>query len=308
MEIKSQALQIVDYTAPSVEYAAVASAKKRKATSPDSGDDEQSTGRVQLCVKSKPWDLTLGSSSLAAVDFRKARISASLVDHETQEVVELRNAESLGFTLRPSANGKQCAVEVRIGVLSSQMEGALFAIRFTAESRGESLSVLSEPIRVVSKKSQLEKANPKRTRTSQVATRDAVLDLINKIESQNVPSLMGKLFVQNEAILAQLGKTQKRGSTYVEEEEDSSVCLQARTSPLVALLDMIKSDRSAIFTELNALSESDKRLFADMSVALAPPLPSGLFSPPPPAHDMPFPVELRMRSSDRLMVANIFDL
>jgi len=320
MEFKDQDLSInvVAYEAPSVEYAAVASkaTKKRKA-------DVTETGRIQCCVKAKPWDLTLGSDSF---DFRKATISARLVVHDTEAAVETRTAEPLGFSVRPnSSNGKTCAVEVRVGVLSSQMEGALFSIHFTAESKGAVASCLTEPIRVVSKKSQLEKSQPKRSRTSQVATRDAVLSLIEKIEEENSASTLARLAKQNDQILALLRggkKARADGQVSIEDEEDSSISVSQavhQPTPLQAFVAAYASDRSLLSTHLAAMNDDGKSAFrsllselagaavaaqqrddasAESAIAAVAAMP---FSPP-----MPFP-DFRMGSVDQF-TANLFEL
>merc|ERR1711916_399129 len=105
--------------------------------------------------------------------------------------------------------GESCSVEVRIAVLTSQMEVSLFSVEFSASFKGseDNFTCVTEPIKVVSKKSQLEKSAPKRSRTTQVATRDAVLSLINKIEDkeEHTDGLLGEISRQNERIISLLG-------------------------------------------------------------------------------------------------------
>lgn len=282
-------MSVVAYHAPSVEYGALGSGGKRKAEELVQATTE--TGRVQCCVKAKPWDLTLGSDHL---DFRNVTLSAVLLLHDAQTLVETRLGEPLVFTVRPSAaDGKTCFVEVRVGVLSSQMEGALFCIRFTAQAQGLTASCLTEPIRVVSKKSQLEKAPPKRSRTSQVATRDAVLTLIDKLEEDDSATVLARISKQNDRILALLGRNQKRkGRSSSEDDDDSSVFVPPAQPAVRSFVAAYAQDRTAFFNDFNQLSDIERKVFVELAAAVLP-SPSNAadsipFSPPPPFPDFRF--------------------
>lgn len=182
----SSSLFVVSYDAPHVEYGTIkpAGAQKRKSDS-ESDDSGQaaSTGRVQCCVKAKPWSLDLGGN----VDFRACEVSCVLLLSDTEKAVETRTVDALQFSVRPSKDGHTANVELKISVLSSQYEGALFKLRFDCVTNKQKLTCFSESIKVVSKKSQLEKSEvKKRTRTTQVATREAVLEMLEKIEERDV--------------------------------------------------------------------------------------------------------------------------
>ncbi len=180
MSVKSQPLfAVVGYEAPSIEYATIKTegSSKRKAQDSESDADDTclaSTGRVHCCVKNRPWSVNIGGT----IDFRHCKVACDLLLADSDKVVDRKDA--IIFSIKP---GKSGDVELKISVLSSQYEGALFKLRF--ESKG--LICFSEPIKVVSKKSQLEKeTTKKRTRTTQVATREAVLEMLEKMEKRHL--------------------------------------------------------------------------------------------------------------------------
>merc|ERR1711916_349080 len=208
-------------------------------------------------------------------------------------------------------------------VLSSQLENSLFSIRFSA---GES-SVVSEPIRVVSKKSQLEKSAPKRSRTTQVATRDAVLALITKIEDkeEHTDGLLGEIARQNDRIISLLGAhgggkrsfVSSAGFLGAAEEEDSasvggtSGLAEVRTSALLAeLAARVASDRSLVVNTFSSLSSSDKQVLFDFNTQTQPAYPSSTFAsaPPPPPPSMPISMTDFRAEFDDSNMDGIFDL
>ncbi len=187
-------LHVVSYNAPSITYATLAGAsakqsKKRSLAAGASSDDDHEDGLVttpvHCVIKAKTFDIVLGSAKL---DFRRAKISAMLVYESSGDEVERKNA--LEFSAFPAKDGRTVAVELRVNVLSSQLEGALFRAHFAVEPvGGTAATVRTEPIRVVSKKSQLDVGgSKKRSRTTQVATREAVLEMIEKMDEQMTSS------------------------------------------------------------------------------------------------------------------------
>lgn len=206
--------------APGQAWASVANKitkRKARAASVDDGededgDDEEREARVEreatevaVAVKAKTFDVVLGSTDTAALDFRRAKVTATLLFEATGLPVERMTVEPLecdGCT--PSKDGSRATIEVRVNVLSSQLEGALFQLRFTACPRQDPqviFETVSCPVRTVSKKSQIETAGQvkKRTRTTQAATRDAVLDMITKMDEQMATShaMMRELAAHN---------------------------------------------------------------------------------------------------------------
>lgn len=175
-----ESLVVLSYDAPSVEYSTIGKRKTGNSASSEEDVPTVQTGRIHCCVKNKPWDFTIGSVS-GRVDFRKESAFVFKLLFDAGGLVESRTVDPLVCTVTPTKDGKSAVVEVRINVLSSQMEGALFRIRCTHSGM---LECVTEPIKVVSKKSQLDKEKPKRTRTTQVATREAVLEMIERMEEQ----------------------------------------------------------------------------------------------------------------------------
>lgn len=164
-----------------------------------SESDVQISQRTLVVIKMKKFDLVLGSKN-DGLDFRQGKFKSVLVhEQDNTEVVERKGGTVLSCKFSPSKNGNSCAVEVVIGVLSSQV-GGLFRIWFTFDERE---SCYSDVIKVVSKKSQLEKEEkPKRVRTTQVATREAVLELIDEVrdERRRNEVMMERILVQNKMI------------------------------------------------------------------------------------------------------------
>jgi len=267
------------------------------------------TGKVNVCVKQKPWDLVLGGDG---IDFRKVSIAAQLLLHESLAPVETRSIEPLTFSVRPTKSGEQCVVEVRLNVLSSQLENSLFSIRFSA---GES-SVVSEPIRVVSKKSQLEKSAPKRSRTTQVATRDAVLAMMEKMDQQQEmnTAMMQSLMKQNRQLMESLQKKGKgknsSGGLFCELEEESSSFVQqedqsvggsfagALKAVLAAYRDTPMEERMSLVNQFADLTAAEKASFEEIVAVVNPKMMPSIASPPP----MHFPIMSMGKSID-----NIFD-
>lgn len=178
--MKNESLIVLSYDAPTVEYSTIGKRKTGSSASSEEDAPTVQTGRIHCCVKSKPWDFTIGSVS-GRVDFRKESAFVFKLLFDGGGLVESRTVDPLVCEVRPTKDGKSAVVEVRINVLSSQMEGALFRVRCTHSAM---LECVTEPIKVVSKRSQLDKEKPKRTRTTQVATREAVLEMIERMEEQ----------------------------------------------------------------------------------------------------------------------------
>lgn len=188
------ALTVLSVNAPATTYASVAPTRRKKGKSAteeesDHEDQERQTTPVHVCIKSKTWDMVLGSLG-GTIDFRQASLKATLLFECSGETVERKTVQPLEFDAIPSKNGRSINIELRVHMLSSQMEGALFCVSFAVRGPDDTVfELVSDPIRVVSKKSQLEApSTKKRSRTTQVATREAVLELIEKMEGQMAQS------------------------------------------------------------------------------------------------------------------------
>lgn len=267
VSVEEESLVVITYEAPSKSYTALprgGAIKRRHATASSEddfededgeldGEDSRLTSPVHVCIKNKGWDLVLGSA-LSTVDFRKAKVGARLLFECNAEQVERKTVEPLVYDVRPNKDGRTAAVELKIAVLSSQLEGALFTVEFTVvplgAPKGVSLDLISEPIRVVSKKSQLEAATTqkKRSRTTQAATREVVLDAIAKMEETMSQSQrhMTDLYSQNmqqaqliQSLLGRLGSVTGHDtlSTTTPVAEPASIVAPPRGVPSTVSLE-----------------------------------------------------------------------
>jgi hypothetical protein len=118
----------------------------------------------------------------ATFDLNQSPISAKLIydydNGEQREVETLKNAP-LEYLAHVDDSGYKAAVECKLGVLSSQHEGAFFRIKFFAVDplSNTVLEEYSQPLKVISKRNQVKKQMEKRK--SAVAT---------KTEAQTHPS------------------------------------------------------------------------------------------------------------------------
>ena len=304
-------LKVVDVEPPSVEWVAMEekgkknkSGKRSRSFSEDEEveEDAQFATKTLVVIKMKKWDLTLGSEG-NVLDFRKGKFNASLVfaqDHS--EVVERKGGTVLSCKFAPSKTGTTCAVEVLIGVLSSQL-GGMFRIVFTF---GDKESCTSDVIKVVSKKSQLEKEEkPKRVRTTQIATREAVLELIEEVRSerQKNEQMMELIIEQNKSLQHTLSSTMTMGMyggvVSGEEEkdrecrvrvsigdetpeadsfvhsQDSVDCVDVFQRSLRSLATLNPLQRQNAIKQLSEnFTQQDMLVFSELSAALAPAPPS----------------------------------
>lgn len=296
-------LSIVSYNCPGVTHATVAStapsakskkrapAKKRERDEGSSEEDyeqveeqehmsahERVATTVHVVIKAKTFDVVLRSNS-SALDLRHCRVGATLHFEATGAAVERKTVEPLQFDCTPSKDGRTANVELRIFVLSSQMDNALFSVRISVtpvSGKGEPAFVSSEPFRIVSKKSQLEAAPgvKKRSRTTQVATREAVLEMIAKMDEQMATShkLMRDLQVQNARQAAQvtalLQRLERANSARAEAPESAaaSSSLDVETA-FEVLLEVLQNDPSG---GAQRLQELGRRLEPEQWQRLAP--------------------------------------
>jgi len=99
----------------------------------------------------------------ATFDLNKYPPTAKLVYYsspsEMEKEVEAVKSNTLEIITHVEDNGLKAAVEVKVGVLSSQHEGAFFRVKFMARDpvTGLLLEDYSQPIKVISKRSQIKK-------------------------------------------------------------------------------------------------------------------------------------------------------
>jgi len=105
----------------------------------------------------------------------------------------------MDFKATPSENGQQLQVELRIKVLTSQHEDMLFRVKvqgFHPLSREElpGISVVTPPIKVISKPEQLKKKQPSKKRTVSDMLVETMIRIEKKQEEQQ--QLLDKMMKQ----------------------------------------------------------------------------------------------------------------
>jgi len=121
----------------------------------------------EVCVVAKGLAFSIDISS-TSIDFHNAKIYAKLFydsDDEDFKPIELPKSDPLTYKVFISTSGDRTTVECRIYVLTSQHENALFRVKIGVAVGAQTLEIASEPIRVVSKPSQIQKEKRKRAGT-----------------------------------------------------------------------------------------------------------------------------------------------
>lgn len=177
---------------------------------------------VHAVIKNIPFAMELGFRGRFdpyVVDFHKFTLKCTLL-YDTQgeeRTVDWVKSSPIDCVVQVNETGERATTEVRLQALSSQHEDMAFRIKYTAvppaTSNLEPLVVVSEPIKVVSKQSQLKKnKKPPATRGAKKRTAAAVAapenaqiaDSLARIEAQQrqQQSLINSL-IQTVAILQQ---------------------------------------------------------------------------------------------------------
>lgn len=140
-----------------------------------------------MVVKNTPFSITLMLLDQQALNFNQVTADVQLVyDCATLKEVDFVKLKPMDFKLKPSDDGDQLSVEIRIKVLTSQLEDMFFRVRIalidprTMQELSPLFIVLSHPIRVVSKPDQVKKKIKKRKR----APTDNLMDTLTRIEVQ----------------------------------------------------------------------------------------------------------------------------
>jgi len=131
--------------------------------------------RVHVVVKNQPFLIQIGLISNVTVDnmkvdFNKFSIEPRLLyDCDNLKEVDFVKLKPMEVKTHPNERGDQVTVELRIKVLTSQLEDMCFRVRLSAlhphtKERIDTLVVISEPIKVVSKPEKINK--PKKAVTS----------------------------------------------------------------------------------------------------------------------------------------------
>eukprot|EP01092_Planopodium_desertum_P012854 TRINITY_DN6095_c0_g1_i1.p1 TRINITY_DN6095_c0_g1~~TRINITY_DN6095_c0_g1_i1.p1 ORF type:complete len:317 (-),score=17.24 TRINITY_DN6095_c0_g1_i1:212-1162(-) len=143
------------------------------------------TKNVNLVVKKVPFTIIIGSKG-STVDFNVSHIAAMLIyDHPDRKEVDFVKTAPIEYETDIAKDGKKVTILMKILVLSSQLEGSFFLLKFHAKDSfnpaAPSLSVMSEPIRVVSKPSQL-KVKEKRKRQPRNTQSKVFEEMLSRME------------------------------------------------------------------------------------------------------------------------------
>jgi len=139
---------------------------------------------VHVVVKNNPFLLTLALLD-KGLNFHQLSTEVQLVyDCPSLKEVDFVKLKPLEWKTRPNDEGDQLTVELRIKVLTSQLEDMFFRVKVKIvdpRTRKEypHLSALTHPIRVVSKPDQVRKKVKKRKR----APTDSLMDTMHRLES-----------------------------------------------------------------------------------------------------------------------------
>lgn len=107
-----------------------------------------STVKVHFVVKRTPFAVILEGHQ---IDFNKGKLMCELLlDTPERPVVD-----GVEFVARPSSEGRCCALDLRILLLSSQCTASGFRVRITHSDGKRSCSVVTEPIVAVAKQQQV---------------------------------------------------------------------------------------------------------------------------------------------------------
>jgi hypothetical protein len=171
---------------------------------------------VYIVVKNSPFHLQLGlaNANTCKIDFNQIAFDAHLIyDCEGDKEVDFVKVKPMEFKSTPSENGQVLETELRIKVLTSQHEDMLFKVRIVGSNpitheEIPGLSVMSSPIKVISKPEQLKKKQPNKKRT----LTDLLVDTISRIEKKQEDQqkvIERLLHQQTEQVLAAVEKKQK---------------------------------------------------------------------------------------------------
>lgn len=178
---------------------------------------------VHVVVKNSPFFVDMGLNDWhgGICDFSNIAIVAKLMfdTDEEREVIFIKR-KPLEFKAQLSDDSRMMRCEIRLKVLSSQLEDMHFRIHFSAvwkESRQmiEGMTVLSEPIKVVSKPEQVEKIQrgetggakqPARPRKRKQSDFNEVLMRIEQ-EQRQQREMLKRLCVRNGGAAAAVGAT-----------------------------------------------------------------------------------------------------
>jgi len=157
---------------------------------------------IHIVVKNSPFHIQVGLSNYNAckLDFNQIAFEAFLLyDCEGDKEVDFVKVKPMEFKSVASEDGRLLDTELRIKVLTSQHEDMLFKIRIAGSNpltheEIPGLSIISGPIKVISKPEQLKKKQPSKKRT----LTDLLVDTVGRIEKkqEEQQKLIEKLILQ----------------------------------------------------------------------------------------------------------------
>jgi len=110
-------------------------------------------------VKNLPFDMVVSSSSLDLNKSLSAKLFYDFAEGEEMKEVEMLHSSPMEYKIQCNESGDSAVISIRILTLSSQHEGTRFRIRIRTidQKTEENVDVFSQMIRVVSKRSQVQK-------------------------------------------------------------------------------------------------------------------------------------------------------
>lgn len=141
---------------------------------------------ILVVVKNSPFHLRIATAASSKLDLNTVAFEAFLLYDcdDLKEVDYVRN-RPLDFKPTASENGQDLDAELRIKVLSSQHEDLMFRVRLQGfhpitHEEIAGLTLLSPPVKVISKPEQLKKRQPSRKRTMT----DMLVETVSRIEKK----------------------------------------------------------------------------------------------------------------------------
>jgi len=128
---------------------------------------------VHYVVKNTPFTVHYGIKNFeegSTFNFNKCKVDCSLmIDMNPPKDVDYISKKPMDYVIHPTKGGNECAIEFRVKVLTTQMEGSLFLIRTSlVGSNGKILEVITMPIKSVSKPEQVRRKMAKENNNSSV--------------------------------------------------------------------------------------------------------------------------------------------
>jgi len=171
---------------------------------------------VHIVVKNSPFYLTLGlSPGSSKIDLNQVAFEPTLMyDCDGNKEVDYVRVRPYEFKAVPNENGTQVEVELRIKVLTSQHEDMLFKVKIQGQNPISKedivgLSVITSPIKVISKPEQLKKKSKESKKRSLT---DMLVDTVQRIEKkqEEQQQLIAKLMSQQSEIFVPDGNKKQK--------------------------------------------------------------------------------------------------